>query len=143
MERWKPSNTARLAALALPRARLVDYGGPNDVLDEALLVAPGTALLYPDGPPAVPSPVSRLVVLDGSWPQARRMTQRIPPLRALPRLVLPPPDADLPRLRDAKLAEGMSTLAAIARALALLEGEDVARPLDTLLALVVERSRPG
>jgi DTW domain-containing protein len=141
VEARKKSNTGRLAALALANARLLTYGAPDESLDTALLSEPGTWLLYPDGPTAPPdAPVPRqLVVLDASWSQARRMTQRIAALRTLPRLVLPPPAPGMLRLRDPTHPSGMSTLDAIARAVAVLEGLEAAAPLARLAALRVQR----
>jgi DTW domain-containing protein YfiP len=141
VELRKKSNTGRLAALALANARLLTYGAPDEALDTALLSEPGTWLLYPDGPTAPPdAPAPRqLVVLDASWSQARRMTQRIPALRTLPRLVLPPPEPGMLRLREPTHPSGMSTLDAIARAVAVLEGPEAAVPLERLAALRVQR----
>lgn len=128
LERMKNSNTARLAALAMPRTRIIDHPGPRPEFPE------DTWLLFPEGPPAPPGERPRcLVVLDGSWPQTRRMVQRIEWLRGLPRLSLPPPESPMPRLRAQRRADGMSTLEAITRALRLLEGEPASAPLAELL----------
>jgi DTW domain-containing protein YfiP len=141
VEPRKKSNTGRLATLALTNSRLLTYGAPDEALDTALLGEPGTWLLFPDGPTAPPdAPAPRqLVVLDGSWSQTRRMTQRIAALRTLPRLVLPPPAPGMLRLREPTHPSGMSTLDAIARAVALLEGPEAAAPLERLAALRVQR----
>jgi DTW domain-containing protein YfiP len=140
MEIAKKSNTGRVAALALANARLLTYGAPTG-FDTAVLSEPGTWLLFPDGPPVPPdAPAPRqLVVLDASWSQARRMTQRLPVLRTLPRLVLPPPEPGLLRLREPTHPAGMSTLDAVARAVAMLEGPEAAAPLERLAALRVRR----
>ena len=71
-----------------------------------------------------------------------RMAQRIPELQTMRRLSLPspPPKSDLPPLRKQRLETGMSTLEAVAQALALLEGEEVAKPLLELHRVHVERS---
>lgn len=141
MEVWKPSNTGRLAALAMPSCAMLDYAlrrGGFALPDE-----PRTALLFPDdGQPPVQlaTPPARVIVLDGSWPQARRMAQRIPALHHLPRLALPPLAAR-DRLRQPPRPDGMSTLEAIAHAVALLESPDLAAPLLRLHALHVARSR--
>jgi DTW domain-containing protein YfiP len=82
-------------------------------------------------------PPDTLVVLDGSWAQARRMLQRIAPLRTMPRLSLPVRDAE--RLRRPTVAGGMSTLEAIAAALALLGDAEAARGLEALHRLAVSR----
>lgn len=150
-ESFKSSNTARLATLALPNCTLLGYGGPEATDFDSAVRAPGTWVLFPDGPPA-PSrafgAVRQLVVLDGSWPQARRMNQRIEGLRGLPRLSLPPPPAHSIRLRQPLHPDGMSTLEAIAGAVAALEGDAQAEPLYALHALSVarvlaSRGRPG
>jgi DTW domain-containing protein YfiP len=141
VEARKKSNTGQLAVLALANSRLLTYGAPDEALDTAVLSEPGTWLLFPDGPaapPDVPAP-RQLVVVDASWSQARRMTQRIAALRALPRLVLPPPEPGMLRLRDPTHPSGMSTLDAIARAVAVLEGPEAATPLEGLAALRVRR----
>jgi DTW domain-containing protein YfiP len=148
MERFKVSNTARLAVAAWAGARMLDYAVPGEPAGvPALEGAAGdgaTWLLYPDGEPlaAPPPTLRRLVVLDGSWPQARRMLQRIPELRGMPRLSLPPPEVPLARLRRTKEAAEMSTLEAIAQALSWLEGPDTARPLFHLHEAFVRRSKP-
>jgi DTW domain-containing protein YfiP len=141
VEKRKKSNTGRLATLALVNSRLLTHGAPGESLDIALLSEPGTWLLFPDGPPAPPDapPPRQLVVVDASWSQARRMSQRIAVLRTLPRLVLPPPEPGMLRLRDPSHPSGMSTLDAIARAVAMLEGPEVAAPLERLAALRVQR----
>ena len=132
LERKKPSNTARLAALALPRCRIVDYAVTDEPFDDAALVTEGSWLLYPEGdlPPPETAP-PRIIVLDGSWPQTRRMRQRLPALRGLPMLRLPAP-RPRQRMRQPSRADGMSTLEAIARVVARYEGEAAAAPLERL-----------
>ncbi|WP_257458244.1 tRNA-uridine aminocarboxypropyltransferase [Archangium lipolyticum] len=138
----KSTNTARLAALALPRCRVLTYGAPGQPpFDVSVLAAPDTWLLFPDAqphPPGTPPP-QRLVVLDGNWTQARRMYQRMPELRRLPGLALPPPAPNTRRLRRSPHPYGMSTLEAIAAALGVLEGEAVARPLQDIHELMIDR----
>ncbi|MFP2909017.1 tRNA-uridine aminocarboxypropyltransferase [Pyxidicoccus sp. 3LFB2] len=141
MEIAKKSNTGRVASLALTNSRLLVYGSPAEAIDTAVLSEPGTWLLFPDGPTAPPdAPAPRqLVVLDGSWSQTRRMTQRLPVLRTLPRLALPAPEPGMLRLRETTHPSGMSTLDAIARAVAVLEGPEASAPLERLAALRVQR----
>lgn len=138
LERSKQSNTARIAALALPNCELREHGGLGPAPDLEDLREEGTWLLYPGAPvPQAPPSPRRLVVLDGSWSQARRMLQRLEVLRALPRLSLPV--AEGRRSLRAAPPGGMSTLEAIARALELLEGPHLAAPLDRLHQAMVER----
>ncbi|RZL34994.1 MAG: DTW domain-containing protein [Rubrivivax sp.] len=110
-------NTAALLTLGLRAARLMR----GEVFD-AGLADPGTALLYPGEPGASPPvDVERLILLDGSWRQSRRLMAANPWLAALPRLSLP----ELPSrytLRRAHRPGQLSTLEAGLHALALLEG---------------------
>jgi len=141
-ETLKSTNTARMAALALPRCRILTYGAPGlPPFDVSVLTAPGTWLLFPDAQPPPPGtpPPERLVVLDGNWTQARRMYQRLPELRRLPGLSLPPPAPNTRRLRRSPHPYGMSTVEAIAGAIAVLEGEALARPLLALHELMIDR----
>ncbi len=140
LECAKVSNTGRFVPLTLSNAELRVVGAkdtPGRVED---LVAAGTALLFPDdsAPPLPVSSVRRLVVLDASWSQARRMVQRIPELRRLPRLSLAASPAER-SLRDAPPG-GMSTVQALARALARLGDSAGAEALEHAHALLLSRT---
>ncbi|MBI5547038.1 MAG: DTW domain-containing protein [Deltaproteobacteria bacterium] len=131
VERLRTSNTGRLAALALPNSEILEYGD-LEPLDESRLSGPDTWLLYPvPSAAAAPqaSPPKRLIVLDGTWRQSRKMFARLDPLRGMPCLALSPGDPSLVRLRRPPREDGMSTLEAIATAVAHLEGEEKARKL--------------
>jgi DTW domain-containing protein YfiP len=133
-ERGRLTNTGHWAALALEGSRVLEQGVPGERLDVSGLAAPGTWLLYPSPhppPPAAARP-RRIVVPDGTWAQARRIVQRVPALRALPRLALPAPGAAAGLRRPA--AGGMSTLEAIAAALRAVGEPAAAAGLDALLA---------
>jgi DTW domain-containing protein YfiP len=134
------SNTGRFAALSLANSRVLGYGG-GPSFDASALSGVGTALLYCSGPPRPLSFVpTRLVVLDGSFRQARRMYKRVPALRELPELTLPAPRITPTRLRTPTQPDGMSTIEAIAAALSLLEGPELAAPLWALHAELVRRA---
>jgi len=144
----RPSNTGRLVALAMPNSRIIPCGGGTRIglspVDDEFLRAPGTWLLWPDGTGAQPemsdnTPPSRVVVIDATWQQARRLYSSMPVLRALPRLVLPPP-VSRERLREQHRADGMSTLEAVAAAVAKIEGVEAARPLEELYDELVRRT---
>lgn len=147
----KPSGTARIAALALPGAEIIEYRdeqgdtpawvralhpdpervlGP-DAVAERLRALPSPHLLFPTGRTSRVAPPT-LVILDGTWRQARQMFRRIPGVPALPTVSLDSTAASVARLRNAFRAEERSTLEAIADAIAMLEGEDVAAPLHAL-----------
>jgi DTW domain-containing protein YfiP/putative methionine-R-sulfoxide reductase with GAF domain len=140
MEIHKPGNTGRLAAMAIEGCTLIDHGlrgGDAPPVDCATDV-----VLWPDGDSIDPLHAPRrIVVLDGSWPQARRMRQRIAGLAALPRVALPAPRTAIDRLRRTRAPSEMSTLEAIARALGALEGDEIARPLLALHELLVASYR--
>ncbi|CAM3978962.1 tRNA-uridine aminocarboxypropyltransferase [Roseateles saccharophilus] len=111
-------NTAAFLTLGLsPAARLLR----GEVFDSGLAV-PGAVLLYPgDGAAARPADIDRLILLDGSWRQSRRLLAANPWLAGLPRLSLP----ELPgryALRRAHRPGQLATLEAGLHALALLEG---------------------
>lgn len=138
-ERRRTTNSGRWAALALS-CPLLDYGAQDETFDAEQLRAPGTALLFPDAPAgfSVAEVPARVVVLDASWAQARRMTQRIEALRGLPRIALPAPvtqsAAGLPRLRRPPHADGMSTIEAMACFLALAGEIEHAEALHAVYA---------
>lgn len=139
-ERSKATGTARWVGLALANCRVLDYGMPPDPFDEADLGVEGAVLLFPDGPATPPVQLPRhLIVPDGTWPQARRMVQRLPALRTLERLSLPAPKSHH-RLRHAPLKEGMSTLEAVAAALDLCGETAAAAGLRAVHQAVLDRA---
>ena len=148
-EAERPSNTGRLVALAMPNSRIISCGGGTRIglapIDNELLRASGTWLLWPDGTGTQPNmsdltPPDRVVVIDATWQLARRLYSSMPVLRALPRLVLPEPTHSRDRLREQHRSDGMSTLEAVAAAVAKLEGVEAARPLEKLYDEVVRRT---
>ena len=141
LERWRSSNSGRLAHLALPNSELVDHGGRSG--PAALPPLPGAWLVFPEGAPTVVAPVpppEQLVVLDATWSQARRMFRKLAGLRGLPILRLADAPMPVARLRESPAPGRVSTIEAIAGALRLLEGEAAAAPLEALFALAVARA---
>jgi DTW domain-containing protein YfiP len=138
------TNTGRWAALALEGAVLLDHARgelPSDAAVAGLLEEGPAALLFPAPAASVLhlAPPRTIVVPDASWSQARRMVQRLVPLRTLPRMALATAPATA-RLRRPTVAGGMSTLEAIAGALALLGEPEAATRLLELHAEAVERA---
>ena len=125
LERNRNSNTGRLVGAALANAQVLDYAVPSAPLDLDLLAGPATALLYPRPSPKPDTAPERIILLDASWSQARRMAQRIPQLRGMPSLALPAPTQVIPRMREGQSPEQMSTGESAIVALRLL-GEDSA-----------------
>jgi DTW domain-containing protein YfiP len=144
-ERTKMSNTAHFVRLALSGCALVEYGVAGAPFDDSRLpIGEGTFVLFPDESASDPPPIAptHVIVLDGTWSQARRMRQRIRGLRGLPFLALPPP-ASRARLRQPLHPAGMSTLEAIAAVVARYDGDDRAAPLERLHDLIVRACTPA
>ena len=102
-------------------------------------------VLYPsdDAVPlaSLPEPPSTLVVPDGTWRQARKALTREPSLADLPRVRLP--EGSPSRYFVRKNVRGdaaLSTAEAVARALAILEGEVVAQAVLAPFELMVSRT---
>ena len=142
-ESWKSTGTARIAALAMPRLRLLEFGENSEPAKTQMPdeITPGTHVLFPTEESAAwdGTVVKKLVVIDGTWRQVRRMYAKMPALHAVPKLALPEPVAKVLRLRESKFEAGRSTLEAIAEAIGLLEGAQLAAPLHALHATYVER----
>ena len=148
-EAERPSNTGRFVALAMPNSRIIPCGGGTRIglspIDDEFLRAHETWLLWLDGTGTQYdvsdlTPPDRLVVIDATWQQARRLYSSMPVLRALPRLVLPAPIRCRDRLREQHRSDGMSTLEAVAAAVTKLEVIETARPLEKLYDELVRRT---
>lgn len=137
LELKEPSNTGRHAASALSNLDLRVFGQKGvplkaDDLEEAWLLWPGE----PEPPESAPRP-STIVVLDGSWSQSRKMMQRVPELRSLRRWSLPAP-AGRRSLRAAPPG-GMSSIEAIAEAVARLEGTELGDQVRAVHEALVQK----
>lgn len=143
METANAKNSARLLHLCLPGSRLVT-GETFDRLDQLLAGPWRPVLLYPDTPGdrslgiAPPPPFEPpaggvpddapdddllLVVLDATWRKSRKMLYLNPALQALPRLALRDVPASRYLIRRAHAPGQLSTLEAVAHALAQLEND--------------------
>lgn len=86
------------------------------------------ALLFPGpgacDPAQLPQgAVKTLVVIDGTWAQARKVLSQNPSLQRLPRLGITPTRPGNYRIRREPAAECLATIEALAQALGVLEGE--------------------
>ncbi len=120
--------TAKIAHLGLSRSELhrgIDFTAHARV--SQIVSQPGTALLFPgDGavvPDALERPPETLVVIDGTWPQARRMLALNPALRALPRIGFVPRAPGNYRIRREPAAHCVATVEAVVEVLAAFEGD--------------------
>ncbi len=141
-----PIGTARMASLCLPEAELhvgMRWGGSAPLARALQDPARPPILLYP-GPGArdilrdpPPGPVT-LVVVDGTWSQAKTVVRDNPVLQALPRYAFSTPEPSQYRIRREPHAAYVSTIEALMHVLGVLEG-DPARfrsLLDPLHAMV-------
>jgi hypothetical protein len=80
-----------------------------------------------------------LIVIDGTWPQAKQLLRRNPDLAALPRVAFSPGAPSAYRIRPQPAEHCVSTVEALARALDVIEGppgrfeEALLRPLHALV----------
>jgi len=122
-ERSHPFNTARMVNQALQQCVLIaDYTGP--LADRRLPLAPGAGVLYPTEGAELIGPdtqLSQLVILDGTWHQAKTMMRDIPALQQLPRYRLNPAQPGQYRIRREPDAISLSTVEATVAALQTLE----------------------
>jgi DTW domain-containing protein YfiP len=130
-ERDMPIGTARMASLCLPRASLhVGLRWDDSDVLRAALAEPGRTpiLLYP-GPGArdvmrePPRGPVTLVVVDGTWSQAKTVVRDNAILRALPRYAFTAPEPSEYRIRREPRDEYVSTIEALMHVLGALEGE--------------------
>ena len=130
-ERDVPIGTARMATLCLPQSELHVGArwGEHAALRAALSdPARPPILLYP-GPGArdilrepPPTPVT-LIVVDGTWSQAKTVVRDNPILHALPRYAFATPEPSHYRIRREPRAEYVSTIEALMHVLGALEGK--------------------
>jgi len=138
-ERHVAIGTARMAHLALAGSgfrRGVDFSA-DPVVRAAIAETPPPYVLFP-GPEA--EDVGRLprdraislIVLDGTWSQARKLLTRNPALAALPRVAFTPRRPSAYRIRRQPAAFCVSTIEALAEVLEQLEPEGAG--MERLLA---------
>ncbi len=142
-----PVGTARMVHLALPSSELHrgvlfhDNTRVNGLLEE-----PGTALLFPgedalDPRALSPGEVRNLIVIDGTWWQARKVLKQNPQLLRLPRIGLRPERPGNYRIRREPSAECLATIEAVSDVLGVLEGapEQAAAMLAAFTFMVNEQ----
>ncbi|MBL9127591.1 MAG: DTW domain-containing protein, partial [Verrucomicrobiales bacterium] len=148
--------TARIAHLGLSRSELhpgIDFSGHPRIAE--LVARPGTALLYPGEGAVAPGDLERvpetLLVIDGTWPQARRILAANPGLRSLPRIGFVPRRPGNYRIRREPAAHCLATVEAVVEVLATFDGnpsrfEQLSRAfermVDRQLAGIAARTEP-
>ena len=142
-ERVHPFNSARIAARALTNCKLVC--DRNEQLAEMQLpIKPSAGLLYPspgarllDQVPTEELP-EQLVVIDGTWHQAKTLYRDVEVLRTLPCFALAPTTPGQYQIRLEPNPTSLSTVEAIAAAVQQMEPEnaDVDRLLDGFRSMI-------
>lgn len=146
----RTTNTGRLALEALPNSSLVIRGLPQQPLNFAEILSPefqpillypaeGSQELTPDFLTQFKRPI-QLLVPDGNWRQASKVSIRSKELEGVPRVVVTNPVSPLLFLRKETKPGGMATLEAIALALGVLEGMEVQEKLMALYNLKLHRT---
>ena len=147
-EQSKPTNTARLFATMVPAVPILPFG-MREPFDPAPLEAPDVefynlflrddAMPIDELPAPAPGKGRGFVVLDGTWHQCSRMARRVPVVRDLPCVMLPPGKPSIWRVRTQHDPRGVSTFEAMVRLVELIEGPDAIRPLVEAFALITAR----
>jgi DTW domain-containing protein len=148
LERAKTTNTGRLAARCLTNSVVAERGAAVVADPSALWSRPGTSalLLYPH-PHARPLEEWRassqpivLVVPDGTWRQAAKTRARIAGLDQIACATLPADGVSRYRLRRGAHPDRLATIEAIAVAMGILEGPEIARQLEYIFRVMVDRT---
>lgn len=150
-ERGMPIGTARMAHLCLPQSSLhvgIQWDG-GDLLRGACADPERPPILLYPGPDArdiledPPETPVTLIVLDGTWSQARGVVRRNPELAALPRYAFRPPAPSIYRIRREPRDDYVSTIEALAHVLGALEGDAerfraLLRPMNAMIEAHLE-----
>lgn len=138
----RTTNTGTLALKGLINSEIIVRGKDQIAVDLSHLITPSyrTYLFYPaqnalelnqelvrlDERPI------QLIVPDGNWRQASKVHIRHPELSLIPRVMISTPNLATHHLRAENTEYGMSTIEAIARALGIIEGEEIGNQLTLL-----------
>lgn len=152
-ERYVAIGTARMAHLSLPGSMLrIGMDFSNDPVVREALAGPAV-LLYPgrdarDLDEVVGEGPLTLVVVDGTWPNARKLLRRNPLLAALPQVRFTPPRPGEYRIRREPAAHCVATIEALAHVLGKLEGdperfESLLVPFRAMVDLQLEHKARG
>ena len=154
-ERDRAIGTAWIAHRSLPNSEVhVGTGFEEHARIQALLAEPGTALLFPgpgaQDPGSVQPPPKTLIVVDGTWSQARKLVRLNPALQRLPRIGFTPRQPSRYRIRKEPAEHCVSTIEAVVHVLSALEHDEqrfqpILRAFDRMVDYQLEctASRPG
>jgi DTW domain-containing protein YfiP len=134
LEQKHPFNTGRMAHLCLSNSELIVAETLSTIQLASILNTP-SALLYPSLPwlpntpeiepgkkePAVHSNIQQLIVIDATWNKSKKMLHLHPALQKLPRHHLKGNLSSNYQIRKTTVANGLSTLESIVKALNAME----------------------
>lgn len=136
-ERFHPFNTARIVQQALRHCQIiVDHN--QRLAAHSLPIQASAGLLYPRANAPLLTELTaaerpdQLVIIDGTWHQAKTIVRDVPQLRDMPCYRLAPSTPGQYRIRREPNAQSLSTLEATVAALRALEPDTVG--LDQLLS---------
>jgi DTW domain-containing protein len=153
-ERFHPLNTARLVERSVPNSQVLrgDLSSLQRQV-EAFSFHPDAAILFPSSssvdvaslaPEEYPS---ELIVIDGTWPQAKVLLREIPRLGQLRHVRFTPPAPSTYRIRKPPGDDCLSTLESIAHMLRVLEPEQPSHRLVRLFERFIDKNiaerKPG
>lgn len=149
----RTTNTGRLALHALENSKMVVRGLDHEALNLSPLLEESfdSYLLYPSEDAVEmtsvlhrknPKPI-QLLVPDGNWRQASKVSIRHPELKNILRVKISKTNFDTEHLRKEHMAHGYSTLEAIAEALGIIEGDEVRTQLNLLYRAKLEATLKG
>jgi DTW domain-containing protein YfiP len=121
-----PVSTCRMAHLSLANSQMHVAWSPDDLPGLAeRLAGPDTYILFPSADATEVGALTRtprtLVVVDGTWSNAKKLVRRSPLLRGLPGLVCRPEFVSRYRIRREPALHCLSTIEATAHALEHIE----------------------
>lgn len=147
-ELHKPTNTGRWLADTVHGTAITHYGQREPPFEAAPLSRPDVRffVLFPRDDAAVLdaeavrrlradlAPGQRLgfALLDGTWHQCSRMSRRVPVVRDLPCVALPPGPPSRWGMRTQHLPRGLSSFEAGVRLVSLVDGPTRAAPLQAI-----------
>ena len=154
LEQKHPFNTGRMAHLCLSNSELIVAETLSATQLASILKTP-SALLYPSLPwlpntpeikpenkePAVDSNIQQLIVIDATWNKSKKMLHLHPALQILPRHHLKGNLSSNYQIRKTTVANGLSTLESIVKALKTIEPkregefEAMLQPFEMMIAL--------
>ena len=144
LEHKHPFNTGRMAHLCLSNSELIVAETLSAAQLASILNTP-SALLYPSLPwlpntaEIVKPQIKQLIVIDATWNKSKKILHLHPALQKLPRLQLKGNLSSNYQIRKTTVANGLSTLESIVKALNTMEPkgefEALLQPFEMMIGL--------